>query len=196
MNYRFLCKGRATVPGAEEVWAILEVYQDLEGNAEITNILDLTDAQAAQYGVDTSASYFSGMQIANPFVDCESLDAAAEIAGFAISVPENVEGYPNRAVQAIRNDLIQVFFATGDMAQSDTEYILLRKGVGSEDISGDYNEYTSVTEQEVDGKTVTLKGDGSIIYLATWTDGDYSYSVSFSDGADPDTVLALVNALK
>lgn len=196
MNYRFLCKGRATVPGTEEVWAILEVYQDLEGSAEITNILDLTDAQAAQYGVDTSASYFSDMQIANPFVDCDSLDAAAEIAGFELTLPEALDGYPNRTVQAIENNLIQVFCADGDMAQSDTEYILLRKGVGSEDISGDYNEYTSVTEQDVDGKTVTLKGDGSIIYLATWTDGDYSYSVSFSDGADLDTVLALVNALK
>ena len=42
-------------------------------------------------------------------------------------------------------------YATGDMAVSDTESILLRKGVGSEDISGDYNEYASVTEQEVNG---------------------------------------------
>ena len=196
MNYRFLCKGRATVPGAEEVWAILELYQDLEGNAEVTGILDLTDEQAAKYGVDPRELYFGGMQIANPFVDCESLDAAAEIAGFDFTVPETVEGYPDRMIQAIANDLIQVFCTTGDMAQSDTEYILLRKGVGTEDISGDYNEYASVTEEDVNGRTVTLKGDGEQVYLATWTDGGYSYSVSVSDGAELDTVLALVNALK
>lgn len=195
-NYRFLCKGRATVPGAEEGWAIVEIYENLEGGAEVTGIVDLTDAQATQYGVDTSKSYMDGTQIANPFVGCDDFTAAAEIAGFEISVPEAVDGYPNRTIQAIANDLIQVFYATGDMAVSDTEFVLLRKGVGNKDISGDYNEYATVTKQDADGRTVTLKGDGDLIYLATWTDGAYSYSVSVSDGMAANAILALVNGLK
>lgn len=196
MNYRFLCKAQVVVPDAPETWAIVEIYEDLEGNAEITGITDLTDEQAAQYGMAIETPDVGGMQIANPFVDCDDFDAAAKIAGFAITAPETVEGYPNRMIQAVKNDMIQVFYTTGDPADEATQEVLVRKAVGSEDVSGDYNEYASVTKQDVNGLTVTLKGNGDLMNLATWTDGNYSYSVSVSDGAGLDAILSLVNALK
>lgn len=195
-NYRFLCKAHGSYLESPETWAIVEIYEDPQGNATLTDVTDITDEEAAQYGVEIGAADIGGMQIANPFIDCESFEAAAEIAGFAITAPEGVEGYPNRMIQAVEADMIQVFYTTGDMAVSDTESVLLRKAVGSEDVSGDYNEYGEVSEQDVDGLTVTLKGDGERVYLAIWTDGDYSYSVSVSDGAGLDAILELVNGLK
>ena len=65
-----------------------------------------------------------------------------------------------------------------------------------EPISGDYNEYASVISQELRGRSVTLKGDGKLIFLAIWTEGDYSYSVSVSNGMTSAAILDLVNALK
>jgi len=38
MNYRFRCEAQTVVPGAEKREAIVTIYQDLEGNAEITDV--------------------------------------------------------------------------------------------------------------------------------------------------------------
>ena len=193
-NYRFLCKAQVVVPGASETWAIVQIYEDLDGNATVTEVTNLTNEEAAQYGVEPATS--ETVQIANPFVDCDSFEAAATVAGFAITAPETVEAYPNRMIQAVADNMIQVFYTTGDLADERTEHILVRKAVGSEDVSGDYNDYASVTEQDINGTTVTLKGDGKLIYLAVWTDGDFSYSVAVSNGTDLDTMLKLANTLE
>ena len=47
-NHRFLCKTHAD-PEAPETWAEVEIYEDLEQNAEVTNVVELTQEQAAQY---------------------------------------------------------------------------------------------------------------------------------------------------
>lgn len=50
-NHRFLCQAQVVFPDAPLTWAIVEIYEDLEGNAEVTNVTDLTAEEAAQYGV-------------------------------------------------------------------------------------------------------------------------------------------------
>lgn len=64
----------------------------------------------------------------------------------------------------------------------DGQTAVYRKGTGSSDISGDYNIYNSEIEMSVNDYNVTLKGNDNIYSLAIWTDGDYSYSLSLSDG--------------
>ena len=41
MNYCFLCEATVVYPGAETTYALVYVYQDLEGKAEITDIVNL-----------------------------------------------------------------------------------------------------------------------------------------------------------
>ena len=43
MNYSYLCRGKGVVPGAEAEYAILNVYQDLKGNAHITGTSSLIE---------------------------------------------------------------------------------------------------------------------------------------------------------
>ena len=50
MNHRFLCKAQSNASGAPETWAILEIYDDMGGSAEVTSVIELTEEQAAQYG--------------------------------------------------------------------------------------------------------------------------------------------------
>ena len=69
-------------------------------------------------------------QIANPWVDCASMEDAVKIAGFSFEVPKQIEGYPNQVIQAIENDIIQVIYDDG------TNSIYIRKGAGTEDIGG------------------------------------------------------------
>lgn len=113
----------------------------------------------------------------SPITDCESLDEAEGVAGIAIRVPEKIEGYENISYSAMkRYQLVQV-----EYHQDEQHYICIRKAAGTEDISGDYNNYKEESTAEIDGRQVTIKGNDGKAALAFWTDGDYSYSVMAAD---------------
>ena len=44
LNHCFLCKATVVVPDAETTLVLVYIYQDLDGNADITNIVDLNIA--------------------------------------------------------------------------------------------------------------------------------------------------------
>lgn len=48
LNHCFLCKATVVYPGAEAGLALVYIYQDLEGNAQITNIANLDIAQLSE----------------------------------------------------------------------------------------------------------------------------------------------------
>ena len=54
--------------------------------------------------------------------------------------------------------------------------------VGTEDHSGDWNEYPAQESLTVNGCAVTLKGERDSYTLGIWSDGTYSYSLSLSAG--------------
>ena len=57
-----------------------------------------------------------------------------------------------------------------------------RQSAGTEDNSGDYNRYGDTVQIDAGGLTVTLKGQAGRYALALWTDGQFSYSLSLSQG--------------
>ena len=73
--------------------------------------------------------------------------------------------------------------------------IRVRKGKGTDDISGDYNTYDVTEEQTIDGHTVLCKGNDGLIYTATWTDGTYSYAVMCDAGMSAEQLSVWVEAL-
>lgn len=132
-------------------------------------------------------------QIPNPFVDCDTLADAAALAGFDIIVPDSVEGYEERAITAIENDMIQVLYLHGD------DEICVRKAAGDEDCSGDYNAYSEEKTVTVGDREVTLRGNNGKVMVAVWTEGGYSYSIGVyayaqhNDGvADPESNTGMI----
>ena len=113
-------------------------------------------------------------QIPNPFVEVKNLDEASKIAGFTLEVPETYEDYKQQVIQAIENDMIEVIYLE---EESGYEGLRIRKAKGTDDISGDYNEYRNVETVKVGNYDVTEKGDEGNIFIATWTDGTYSYAI-------------------
>lgn len=113
-------------------------------------------------------------QIPNPFVEVKNLDEASKIAGFTLEVPETYEDYKQQVIQAIENDMIEVIYLE---EESGYEGLRIRKAKGTDDISGDYNEYRNVETVKVVDYDVTEKGDEGNIFIATWTDGTYSYAI-------------------
>ena len=90
--------------------------------------------------------------IANPFVDCQTMEAAAEVAGFEYRTPEQVDVCSENKIQAVDQEMIQVIYS------ADENQILIRKAPGTRNISGDYNNYQKEETITVDEMQVTLKG--------------------------------------
>lgn len=136
------------------------------------------------------AEYGENIQIPNPWQECTSLEEAGKLAGFSFTAPQTVDGYTERYIAAIENEIAQVIFSNGN----DSE-LYFRKGVGGDDISGDCNTYTTIEEQTIDGHTVLCKGNDGLIYTATWTDGEYSYAVMCDAGMSVEQLTAWVETL-
>lgn len=143
-------------------------------------------ASAASTG---STGSTNSVQMPNPLIDCDTLDAAADIAGFSFAVPDDINNaYTSQNIVAIENDMIQVI-----LSNDDNNKLTIRKGSGTDDISGDYNNYKRTKTVNISGITVSLKGDATKFSLATWTDGTYSYSVSITENAQGSTQKKLQN---
>ena len=158
---------------------------------DTTNDTGSTNSGATDTGTSTDTADGS-TEIANPYVDCETLEEAGELAGFDISVPDEIDGgYTQGTIQAVENEMIQVIYTT-----EAGEEITLRKGTGTEDISGDYTAYAEENTLDVDGTSVTARGSDGLVYAATWTDGTYTYSITASAGLESDSVSALVPSIQ
>ena len=137
-NYCILCEITPVVPDAESNYGLVYVYEDLEGNAEITEIADFATGEIKENEHMT--------QIPNPIVDYETLEEAATAAGVTLKVPENVQGYSEKTFQAIAKEIVQVVYSNNE------NRLFIRKANGDEDISGDYNLY----KEEKQVKSVTI----------------------------------------
>ena len=103
----------------------------------------------------------------------------------------------------------QVIYSSpgGEIAQIEyyggtDEVLTLRTSEGLEDNSGVYEEYPVVTGFRAGGADgagpavdVTLKGDGKRTYLALWSAGGYSWSLSSAEGLSKEEAAALAEDL-
>ncbi len=139
----------------------------------------------------TNSRTSEDVQIPSPWTDCETVEAAETLAGFDITAPETLDSYDQKVIRVMNDEIIQI----GYYADDET-YILLRKGKGDKDASGVYTEYENTETAEVNSVEVTLKGNGEKINIATWTDGDYSYSVYSTKGESRDFITSICENLK
>ncbi len=130
------------------------------------------------------------VQIPNPWIDCTSLEEAGKLAGFSFTAPDALEGYPEKQIAVIENDIAEVTFNN-----EDGEEVCFRKGLGTEDVSGDYNVYKTTETQTIGGKTVTCKGNDGLVSNATWSDGTYAYSILSTAGMTAEQLTAWVQSL-
>lgn len=133
-------------------------------------------AAVFEYGMDETSAELTGLP--NPIVEYKTLEEAEKAAGFDLNIPDKFGEYQQSSVSVISGYLLQVFYN-----DADGNEMLIRKAPGSDDISGDYSKYSEIQTAEINSHNVTLKGNGDAVCVATWTDDDYSYSVSASEAA-------------
>ena len=159
--------------------AIIACGKKEEPKQETTETTNVTQEQ--DYGVP------------NPYEIVDTLDEASKIAGFTLSVPASYEDYKKQVIQAIEDDMIEVIYFN----DTDSEGLRIRKAKGTDDISGDYNEYKDVEIVKVGDFEITEKGSEGSISVATWNDGTYSYAIDVAEASlTKDTITNLISNIK
>ena len=65
---------------------------------------------------------------------------------------------------------------------------MVRKGTGSEVVSGDYNEYSEKETVQMHGVDVQLRGEKGLVYSAIWTWDGYSFAINADKGLGRDAL--------
>ena len=172
------------------------------------------DSTSGAIGTDsrTWGPQNDNVEIPSPFVDCTTLEEAAAFSGFSLIAPDKIEGYSQKTITAIENEMIQVLYHNDDeyselseeeLNEIDWEKVdfmsddvLIRKAISDDDVSGDYNEYENTKTVSVNDLQVTMRGNGERVNVATWKNGEYAYAISTRADISSDKMIELVSAVK
>ena len=133
-------------------------------------------------------------QIPNPWTDAATMEEAETAIGYGMTAPETVAGLSQTAIRFL-NDSDRILEVCYDGGEND-DRASLRKGTGSEDISGDYTDYAKTETVTVGDLTVTEKGDGENVFSAIWTKGDYSYAFFSTVGVNAGMLAELIAGIE
>ena len=128
------------------------------------------------------------VQVANPMTECSSIEEASGITGFDMSVPDNISGNEISSILVYSGTMIEVNY--GDNA------CYIRKEAGDEDISGDYNVYGFTKTTNIGDVVVTIKGDGELAKLATWTCEGFSYALYIDKGVTLEEIGEIIESIR
>jgi hypothetical protein len=137
------------------------------------------EAGASTNASSTEAETEEFVGMANPWVDYSGIDEAEKAVGFDFVLPDAMGESKEGAYRCMQDTMIEVIY----LDSKGEEAYRLRKGRGSEDISGDYNSYSNITEYTVDtnnGQVMAiLSGNGDKISLITFCVGDdFTYAMT------------------
>lgn len=144
-----------------------------------------TDSQGS---TEASAEFIYG--IPNPWEEYETQAQAEEAAGFTVFLPQSLpEGYGAPVFRTIPGEILEALYTGSDDAQ-----LVIRVAPGTDNPSGDYNDYAEVQTATIDNVDITLKGNDGACFLAVWTQVDTSFSIGLygGDGLSRETLLDLV----
>lgn len=128
-------------------------------------------------------------QTVNGIEECTSLDELAAKVNFTVTELKELP-FTSEQVSYLSfwNTLAEIDYEGSDNS------ITFRTSREKEDNSGDYNVYESTETVEINGLTVTLKGNNQTYSLAIWQNGEYSYSISLEKGISKEDLTALLKA--
>ena len=134
----------------------------------------------------------------------ESAEELNKAMGFPV---EDIQVLPVEAkeirYEVIAGELVQevLLYEGADGTGSSTEEeedaaeIVFRKSAGEEDNSGDYNQYDSEKDVQVNGTAMTLKGNDGTVSLILWQRDGYSYSMGFTPAVPEEDAVSYAGAM-
>ena len=128
------------------------------------------------------------MQIPNPFMEYESLGDAEKAVGFDFTVPEGINGAAEYVYRVMNGEMMEIICRNA----AGEEVARFRKAKGSDDISGDYNEYSDVrTDNSL--KNITYRGENGMFTGAIWVEGEYTFALSLAEAMTLEQVGVIIS---
>lgn len=158
-----------------------------------TNLNNAKNINSTQESINTT-SHEELVQIPSPFCEYPTLKEAEAAVGFKVKVPTHLpEGYTEESIYVMDNEMVDITYSNG------SSQLCFRQQKGTEDISGDYNEYSDINTLVIDKLNVTIKGNEDKVYNAIWTDGDYTFAFTLntlSEGLENNTMITLISSVQ
>ncbi len=168
-------------------WTTMKGVLDADDEGAFSPQSQVTWEQA-DAAVQALADCLEPVERPNPFVECATMAEAEQIAGFSMDRPEKVPNWViDVTIRAADTGLIEVVYTGGQ------EELILRKGLGDGDISGDFNVYDETGLIEAAGHSVATRGQDGKSIVATWSDGAYAYAIRVTTGLEQAELTALVS---
>lgn len=139
---------------------------------------------------DAEAETNASLGLANPWSDYATAELAFDAAGFELTFTDTNGIYTATNYRAMAGEMLEFIYTDGQ------KELTIRKAPGSEDISGDYTDYSEVGTETVGDITVTVKGQNGSVKVCIWTDGDYSYSLVFEEPVLAEYAASLIAGIK
>lgn len=129
----------------------------------------------------------------SPIKDFDTVEEAQKSLGFVTKVPTTVpEGFKVTYFETISDDMLQIIYSNG---KDEVYYRTAKKNSDTEDITGDYNTYKEEKNVEINGTSVTVKGDGKKYYNALCTKDNMIYSLFAREGLDLEQIEGFLSVL-
>ncbi len=152
------------------------------------------------------------IKLPNSIVKYETLEEAIEACGFKFSIPDTIVGYENKQYSIINDETIQITYynekklesineedlknITFDSFNANQHILFIRKSTGTEDISGDYNDYSEINRIYINNLDVTTKGNNGKISVAIWTNNGYTFAITTNNPISTDLLLDIIINIK
>ena len=173
--------------------AVMALSDDGDQGAPLARAVQ--DADEGAVAQDAVAASGAVTTLANPWQECASMAQAESLAGFSFAIGDSAlpEGCGPEAayIQVIAGSMIEVDY-DGERGGS----LCLRKAVGTDDVSGDYNSYDLTQTSRIAGQDVTMRGAENAWYVVTWTRDGYSFAVVSTSALTTSQVETLVAGMR
>ena len=117
-----------------------------------------------------------------------SVDELSAAVGFTVKECTSVDA-ENIEYRSIGKDLAQITYTTSD---NEICFRQMQGTVDFIDISGDYEQYADVIDEDTDGITVTLRGSADSFKSATWFDGTSTVVIRLENSVSQNELIETV----
>ena len=131
-------------------------------------------------------------QMGNPWTEWNSIEEAEAAVGFSVGLPEVIaDSYKAAEFRTMNGQLLEIVYRDKDFE------VCLRKQKGEgQDISGDYNEYETCSEESLGGGTIVSyynSGDNAVKQVISYK--GYSWSLVAPNGYWGDSGADFTNQI-
>lgn len=147
-------------------------------------------SKAGGAAADYSGGYML-RSVAEPKIS--SVEDIENIVGYPVKTPHYMpDGYELESMGVTAGNTVQMSYTAPD---DEITYRTEKNDSGEErDISGNYEEYETVSTENINGNDVTVKSSGDSYYNAVWND-ENSYSIDSSNGIEKSDMVKIIESV-